>query len=93
MIFDKTSKEILTNEIHIELNNQDIKYPNRQHDIFKWLSIISEEFGEIHKEALEMENLDLYKFKNEIIQTISLLVRLYFTPYHIKTQNELRMFF
>lgn len=93
MIFDKTKKDFLVNEIHLELNNQDKKFPNQQHDIFKWLSIISEEFGEIHKEALEMENLDTYNLKKEIIQTITLLVRLYFTPYHIKTQNELRLFY
>lgn len=65
-------------EIEAEWLRQDIKFPNQEHDIFKWLSIITEEIGEINKEALELKSncYNRSKIQAELLQAITLLIRL-----------------
>lgn len=86
MILNRYNKQFLLEKIQSELNNQDNKWGKQMHTIYKWLSIIGVEIGELHKEALEMlDNKQItwnsQNFRQELIQVITLLVRLYFTPY------------
>lgn len=85
----KSFKEINLTEflkdIEIEWNNQDKKFPNQVHTLEKWIVIIMEEIGEISKEVIEIHKE--YNFDNlhkEIIQAITLLIRLRYSIYGIK---------
>ena len=88
--FYEKYKMTLVKLIKKEWKNQDIKFPNQKHNIFKWLTIISEEIGELNKEVLELplNHFNFFKVKNEIIQCITLLTRIYFTPYSINLDNN-----
>ena len=65
-------------DIEAEWLRQDIKFPNQEHNIFKWLSIITKEIGEINKEALELKSncYNRSKIQAELLQAITLLIRL-----------------
>ena len=59
------NKEDVVSSILIERQNQDDKWGEQNHDVYKWLSILGEEVGEANKAALEDSRDDLI---NELIQ-------------------------
>jgi len=88
---DKNLPDFLK-ELQNEWYNQDKKFPNQTHTLDKWLVIIVEEIGEICKESLELydgENFDIAKIYKEIIQSITLLIRLRYSIYSIDIRNKL----
>jgi len=91
----KSFKEINLNRFLIDLekewNNQDIKFPNQVHTLEKWIVIIMEEIGEICKEVLEIQynDFDFYKLHKELIQSITLLIRLRYSIYTWNTDNKI----
>jgi len=78
-------------DLENEWNNQDNKFPNQVHSLEKWLVIIMEEIGEISKEVLEIEcnDFDFYKLHKELIQSITLLIRLRYSIYTWNVDNKL----
>ena len=72
-------------ELEIEWNHQDNKFPNQIHTLEKWLVIVMEEIGEIAKEVIEIhESNDFDKLKKEILQAITLLIRIKYSVYSIQ---------
>ncbi len=74
--------------IYTENRKQINKWGKQCHDIHKWLTIVHEEIGEIDKAILELEHnymiddCDTSTFKKnqikkEIIQTLTLYIKLY----------------
>ena len=59
------NKEDVVSSILIERQNQDDKWGEQNHDVYKWLAILGEEVGEANKAALEDSRDDLI---NELIQ-------------------------
>ena len=57
-------KQILK-AIEVERKNQDDKWGEQNHNIFKWLAILGEEVGEANKSALEENSEELVE---ELIQ-------------------------
>jgi len=72
-------------DLEKEWNNQDNKFPNQKHTLEKWIVIIMEEIGEVSKEVLEIysNNYDFSKLYKELIQSITLLIRLRYSIYSI----------
>lgn len=70
-----------------EIDNQFDKFGVQNHNFEHWYLILMEEIGEIAKEYLEFQFEinkykkryfdDLYSVKNEIIQSIALLIQIY----------------
>ena len=88
----KSFKEInlskFLKDIEIEWNNQDVKFPNQTHTLEKWIVIIMEEIGEISKEVIEIhQKCDFDNLHKEIIQVITLLIRLRYSIYVFKDSN------
>ena len=59
-----TAKEI-SDLILNERSNQDKKWGEQNHNVYKWLAILGEEVGEANKAALESNESELI---NELIQ-------------------------
>lgn len=71
-------------ELESEWNHQDYKFPNQVHTLEKWLVIVMEEIGEIAKEVIEIHSTDDFeKLKKEILQAITLLIRIKYSVYSI----------
>jgi len=91
----KSFKEINLSKFLIDLekewNNQDNKFPNQTHSLEKWIVIIMEEIGEISKEVLDIESndFDFYKLHKELIQSITLLIRLRYSIYTWNLDNKI----
>lgn len=88
----KSFKEINLSKFLIDLknewNNQDLKFPNQVHTIEKWLVIVMEEIGELSKEILEFNIIhDIEKIYHELIQIITLLIRIRYSIYTIHLDN------
>ena len=66
-------------ELENEWNKQDKKFPYQAHTLTKWMLIVMEEIGEIAKGILEFD--DLESIKQEILQTITLLIRIKYSVY------------
>ena len=64
------SKKIIKSII-LERNRQDIKWGVQNHNIYKWLAILSEEVGEVSKSALEGHLDDV---KEELVQVAAVSV-------------------
>ena len=58
-------KEKILDLISKERDNQDQKWGEQNHDIYKWLAILGEEVGEVNKAALESQYDEII---NELIQ-------------------------
>ena len=58
-------KEKILDLISKERDNQDQKWGEQNHDIYKWLAILGEEVGEVNKAALESKYDEII---NELIQ-------------------------
>ncbi|MBJ04857.1 MAG: hypothetical protein CMP65_03015 [Flavobacteriales bacterium] len=65
-----TKKEILDLILN-ERSNQDKKWGEQNHNVYKWLAILGEEVGEANKAALESKDSELI---NELIQISSVSV-------------------
>jgi len=77
-------------DLELEWNNQDNKFPNQVHTLEKWLVIIMEEIGKISKEVLEYNKInDIDKIFHELIQTITLLIRIRYSIYTIHFNNTI----
>ena len=57
--------EEIVNLILSERKNQDVKWGEQNHNIYKWLAILGEEVGEVNKAALEDKYDDII---DELIQ-------------------------
>jgi len=88
--FVENKLSIFLREIEKEYRFQDKKFPNQTHTIEKWIVIIMEEIGEMSKEALEIpsNHLNFDEFYKEIIQAITLLIRLRYSIYTINLVNH-----
>ncbi len=58
-------KEKILDLISKERDNQDQKWGEQNHDIYKWLAILGEEVGEVNKAVLESKYDEII---NELIQ-------------------------
>lgn len=92
----KSFKEInlskFLKDLEFKWNNQDNKFPNQVHNLEKWLVIIMEEIGEISKEVLEFNiNHDIEKIYYELIQAITLLIRVRYSIYTIHLDNTINI--
>jgi len=89
--FENFKKGSLNNfiiELKNEWNYQDLKFPNQTHSIEKWMIIIMEEIGEICKGIVNNESI--VSIRKEILQTITLLIRISYTTYEIKSDNKIK---
>lgn len=66
-------------EIYKERQKQELKWGSQHHGWFVWLSILSEEVGEVNRAALKMISRegDITSLKEEIIQVASVCGALY----------------
>lgn len=90
--FESFKKGVL-NKFIIDLKNewnyQDLKFPNQTHTIEMWMIIVMEEIGEICKEITEKHNINI--IRKEMIQAITLLIRITYSPCEIKSDNKLTL--
>lgn len=89
----REQKIILIQEIQKELMNQYNKFGYQTHTIESWFSILLEEIGEIAKAINKMHEFDNFdkwylNYKTEIIQSITLLIQMYFKPYSINFEDK-----
>lgn len=80
-------------DLKYEWNHQDFKFPNQQHTLEKWFTIISEEIGEIAKEILEIDNLNFDKLNHETLQAITLLIRFRYSIWQFKQTSKYHQIF
>jgi len=72
---------ILKNKVKKEMNNQYSKFGKQKHSFEMWYLILMEEIAEISQEFIkfkfdDIENLDNVKY--EMLQSITLLIQMYF---------------
>lgn len=73
----KKQKLDLILEIEYELKNQFKIYGNNIHNRFEWLSILIKQIGDISNSL--NKDLDYSTYLKEIIQSITVLIQMYFT--------------
>jgi len=87
--FKEINLDKFLRELEIEWNNQDNKFPNQVHTLEKWLVIVMEEIGEIAKEIIEIHSTDDFdSLRKEILQAITLLIRIKYSVYSIQHSRE-----
>ena len=87
--FKKNNLDKFLNALEQEWNNQDLKFPLQVRTLDKWIVIIMEEFGELAKEIVEIRNnhYNFSKIYKEMIQVITLLVRIRYSIYQINNHR------